>query len=567
MIDQAKLMDIKVLALCYDGLIIEKTEAAKKMDFMKQCEERIMDKWGLVMPLEEKKMEDPMLPKELKKYSYPNVFNSEFFTDLNRFTKKKNFDLVFDIKCKIEKQEAIIRQFESGKKRKEAKALLYKLEEEVNEIEHKIEQELFNRRTSYFEQFHAKVKYPAVFLYHDHDLEKIVQYSPADICSVNTNLQGANPKLPYIAEWRAYVKCRTYEALDFLPPPLQCPDNVFNLYTGLLIEKTKPDGKEHDITPILNHIDYLCNSEHIVTKHLLYLLAQIAQQPGLLNEVAVVLHSLPGTGKNLLLECFFRVIFSIKYLLTTSQLENSVTSRFSSVPNKIGVVLDEVKFKTAAEVENVMKNFITAPTLEWEQKGVKAITVRNFARYFFLSNDAAPIKITAGDRRYFVIRCEAEPKPRQYYKDILAPALHDPQTMRAFYDYLMNIDLSEWDPKDIPMTESKKDLMMVSNDPILTFIQDFVESHEEHKSGMKHTEYEVLKNDDIVVDSKYLYTHYSEWCSKKQIKPTTVSLFRVRVKKELKAKYYRHTFADKQKPAVKFAKPIRDEDPELELDD
>lgn len=556
MIEISKSMGIKIHALCYDGLIIEKREDSEIREYRTRCEKQIMAKWGLLMPIEEKKMICPDLPTGSNKYRNPDIFNVEFFSDLDNYQNGEDEKKKEKLQAKITELSEIVEQYKTGTKKKQAKEDIKEVREQIKKIDSRIKGGLFHRKTCYFEQFHAKVKNPMLYLYFDHGLKQIAYYNTTDMTA--SLLNAYHDGDPYLPQWLSRPNIRTYEKTDFLPPPQECPRTTFNLFTGFEIEKTKIDEKQ-DIDVILKHIKFLCNEDEAVYTHLLYLFAQMVQKPGELAEVATVLHSDPGFGKNLLLESFTRMIMGNIYLLVTAQLENHVTCRFSSIANKFMVVLDEVKFKGVKEVEGVMKNYITAPEIQWEQKNIKSMTVKNFSRFFFLSNDACPVKITKGDRRYFVIHCTGEKPDREYF-NTLAKTLHNKQIMRSFYDHLMSIDLSNWDPRAIPMTESKMDLMDVSRDPIHDFIEYFLENHKEKTDSFEP--YNTING--FYVNSQYLLEQYTIWAKSKGLSPLSEGLFRIRIKSELKAVYGEHRFNGVKQRSIYLSIPSKPEQPDLD---
>ena len=48
---------------------------------------------------------------------------------------------------------------------------------------------------------------------------------------------GEEKKKSFISKWLTDATIRTYERINFLPPPLQCPTDVYNLWTGFAAER------------------------------------------------------------------------------------------------------------------------------------------------------------------------------------------------------------------------------------------------------------------------------------------------------------------------------------------
>ncbi|WP_228828654.1 hypothetical protein, partial [Nocardia cyriacigeorgica] len=75
--------------------------------------------------------------------------------------------------------------------------------------------------------------------------------------------------------------------------PDKCPDDVFNLYEGLALEPI-----EGDCTVYLNHLlQVVCAGNEEACQYLIQWMAHIIQKPDEKPSVAIVMKSVPGTGK------------------------------------------------------------------------------------------------------------------------------------------------------------------------------------------------------------------------------------------------------------------------------
>ena len=87
-----------------------------------------------------------------------------------------------------------------------------------------------------------------------------------------------------------------------------------------------------------------------------------------------------------------------------------------------------------------------------EGKGKAMYMREETAAYVFISNWANAVKLGNGDRRYACIEMSQNKLgDRQYFKD-LAEACEDPRSQRLWYNYLIRLDLSGWDRRNIPRT-------------------------------------------------------------------------------------------------------------------
>ena len=91
------------------------------------------------------------------------------------------------------------------------------------------------------------------------------------------------------------------------------------------------------------------------------------------------------------------------------------------------------------------------------------------SNFIFVSNNAYPVKIESGDRRYVVLACNAKYKGNQKYWSNLFSSFTN-----EFYEnlmtYFMKHDIKEFNPRIIPMTEAKQDLIEASRTPLDNWI-------------------------------------------------------------------------------------------------
>lgn len=105
------------------------------------------------------------------------------------------------------------------------------------------------------------------------------------------------------------------------------------------------------------------------------------------------------------------------------------------------------------------------------KKGIDAYDELNIANLIMLSNNENPIRVDQYDRRYCVMTT-ANKQEVSYYK-----ALYDEIEHKGFYQallyYLLHYDISNFNPRDKPMTDETKRLMNQSKPRIEQFIDDW----------------------------------------------------------------------------------------------
>ena len=280
----------------------------------------------------------------------------------------------------------------------------------------------------------------------------------------------------FITQWLKNQP-REYNEVDFLPPPMNTPKHIYNTFKGYRASNLPPNETEQDINIFLNHIKVLAGNDDKSYNYFIHCLAQIVQQPGFKPGVSIVLRSDEGVGKNIFLENFAEKILGEKYVLQTADI-NDVVGRFTLINNKMMVIVDEVNAKDSFASCDLLKNVITAEKIRWERKEIDAINLNNCARYFYLSNNDIVVKISPTDRRFVVFQCANDFVKNQDYFTKLSSAFNDDNMVKAFYDYLMNIDLSMFNKDDRPITDAYKEIQQSSLPPFILFVNNLVEDYE-----------------------------------------------------------------------------------------
>lgn len=206
------------------------------------------------------------------------------------------------------------------------------------------------------------------------------------------------------------------------------------------------------------------------------------QRPGEKMDVAIVIRSVQGIGKNIFFDNFGKYIIGDKYFLQTADIDK-VIGRFNQNVNNIMVVMDEMSGKDGFANSEILKNLITTPELNWERKGVDGVTIRNFARYFIFGNGPTFVKLEQTDRRYMVMEGQDTFKGNFAHFKKLDESFKDEKCCKDFYDYLMNIDLSEWNWRDRPITEAYKDMQTATIPSMALFLGNLCEEYFEIKNG------------------------------------------------------------------------------------
>ena len=448
---------------------------------------------------------------------YAKLSNPTEYAKLSNSTPEDsmNIQTLIELTSSLEIPESTQEELDAIEKynAKEKKKRELELKEKKTECSWlKFKQEM-TMKSDYFEHYHAKIIQPPGFLRLSN--QKAYLLSPKDLTVQYEHVTLMKPSnqgphsVAFTDEWRKRPQIRTFENVDFLPPPLPCLPSTFNMYFGMRAERLPP-VESVDISLFHSHLHILCGEEEKATDYVLKYLAHMVQCPGTLPRVALVFMSSQGVGKNIFFENFAKYILGQDLYLQTDNMEK-IIGKFNMNYNKLMVIMDEVQTKDSFTNSEAIKNMITAETLLWERKGCDPITITNVARDIMFSNGLLPVKIECTDRRFMLMECKNTVRNNTEYFKRLYAFFKDDRNARAIYDMLMNVDLSAWDStNDRVITKAYKDVQSATTPPMALFLETKLLEYEHYGS------YDLGGQDAVDLtkfSSQELFQEFSAWLS------------------------------------------------------
>ena len=308
--------------------------------------------------------------------------------------------------------------------------------------------------------------------------------------------------VPFIGRWLGDPQMRTYSRVDFLPPPHACPNDVYNLFTGLRAEGLPPvtnDEVADGLALILDHVRRLGGGGDREYDYIMKWLAHRVQLSGDIPRVAPLFQSDQGSGKSLFFQYFGTKVLGDKYYFTTENIAHLIGKFANGLLNKLLVVLEEANGKDCFSNSESMKNMITEPVFNYEQKGVDTVKVRKCAGFVLPTNNLVVVKLEPSDRRYVIFSVLNDRCNDQTYFKPLLQAMGDDRVTRAFYDHLMSIDLSTFDiVNERPLNTLYRSVQEVSTPAEARFLRDLVRTFKDDE------EQRLMTTEDC-------YKQYNEW--------------------------------------------------------
>ena len=401
----------------------------------------------------------------------------------------------------------------------------------------------YKLQKKYFEKFHSKIENPYCFIRDD---ENGLMFIKADKfgslhCNVETMSyvsesarDQAKKIFGFASYWTGDKNIKTYYKYDYYPDASLCPTNCKNLWKPFPILKTKLDPNV-DTSKITNFMETLLGKE--CADYVLKWFAHIVKHPARKTEVCILLYGSQGCGKSTIGEYILRKIIGLDKMIITSKADK-MFGRFVNTQGKLLAVLNEASGKDTFNICDILKDAITCSTTEQEKKGIDAVTITDYTNYIFTTNNINSVKVPEDDRRFMPIQINEELKGNVNYFKELYDDLDNDSIMRKFYEELMAMDLSEFNPsKARPETELMFDMKNMNRNCIKHFITYWRE--------MLVAPSPVLPCNNVMkktMNSAELYEHFNHFWTKQgrkeESKPNAIK-FSVELKQFKKEVKYR----------------------------
>ncbi|KAA6375297.1 MAG: hypothetical protein EZS28_029176 [Streblomastix strix] len=201
--------------------------------------------------------------------------------------------------------------------------------------------------------------------------------------------------------------------------------------------------------------------------------AFIVQNVGKKTETATILKGLQGIGKNVFTNALCKLLagYSSKNII---DIDDFVGKFNTAIENMMLAIANEMKNFGDSRISNmdVLKSIITESSFEINEKYVPKHEVENVVNIMIVTNNIYPLKIENSDRRYAVCECSPVHRRDLAYFTTLCNSF-DEDFYNNLFTFFMTRDISQFNPRNIQMTQAKKDIIKASISPV----DDVIISH------------------------------------------------------------------------------------------
>lgn len=242
-------------------------------------------------------------------------------------------------------------------------------------------------------------------------------------------------------------------------------DTLINIYQTPTLKPEKGD-----VDWFLEHIAYLFPAKSD-QNHLLDFLAHSVQKPHERIRHALLIIGQQGIGKSLL----FRLMRKILGPNAATVSNETVEEKFTGwLKNCHLVFVEEVSQTSKRDFYNRLKAIITEDTIQIREMYRAPYLNPNYANLIALSNQAAPIYLERGDRRWMILdQTYVEKQENSYYLELIK---NIDEKAAFVFDFFLNRDLSKFHPGAAPpINSAKRHLINQSRSDLEVWVEEGIE--------------------------------------------------------------------------------------------
>ena len=301
---------------------------------------------------------------------------------------------------------------------------------------------------------HFKLRHPPCFVaLRDDSME---QLSKTDLeQNEQNNLLGDGT--PFLKRWLVDAEMKEYQKVGFYPKR-EAPEGVFNVWRGF-----RNEPKEGADFSVFHEVLWLiANHDKVVFDYIENYFAHIIQKPYQRTNVSIVIQGEQGVGKETFVNGVGYGVLGSEYFYSTKTPENDVFAKFNTaLARKLVIKFEEADFKTNKENASKLKGLITEEIVHIEKKNKDPIDLDNYTNIVMTTNNDVPVVLEETDRRFMLVQASsARMGDKEFWDRIhLGPNnIHDPAVCSAYHHYLLHKDITNFDPKNRPITQLYRDV-------------------------------------------------------------------------------------------------------------
>jgi hypothetical protein len=305
--------------------------------------------------------------------------------------------------------------------------------------------------------------------------------------------------------WMSCRERREFDCLVYRPDGV-CADGEYNTLLPFVggLASGAIDGRD-GLTRFLDIALNLVNGNREHCDYLLKWIALKLQQPWIVPGVCVVFTGAQGIGKTTFWNFIGNRLIGRKQYVYTDDIIRDIFDKHSEAQmSNLLCVMEEASSSLTRKLANELKAKITATHTRINPKDIRPFSIDTFLSWVLLTNDASPVKLESGDRRYCVFNTGSAHKGDYAYWSETARLLEAEETVAAVFTHLMSLDLSGFVVQMFPITELREIMLDGERSPEEMFLREMAGE---------------MVGDEWRGTNQEFYRLYVDWCRRYEIRP------------------------------------------------
>jgi hypothetical protein len=308
------------------------------------------------------------------------------------------------------------------------------------------------------------------------------------MCNEKSVIVGEKP-VPLATYWMGSPQRRGYEGITFIPKGINAVGgdadnkNYFNTWAGFM---TTP--KKGDCSKYLAHLkDVICAGDQEHYEFVVSWMAELVQRPERKIGCALVMKGGKGSGKGTIVKPLAEALG--RHYMYVSSMQALLGNFNSHLGEAVLVFADEALWGGDKKADGALKSLITEPKIVLEKKGIDKVLINSHHHIIMATNEDWVVPASKDERRYMVVECSDESKPREYFD-----ALHE-ELENGGAEALMGV-LANWEAPDWvdfyrpPVTEALLDQQTHTQSVQETWWEEVIDTRVIKEAGEHGFEYE-----------------------------------------------------------------------------
>ena len=278
-------------------------------------------------------------------------------------------------------------------------------------------------------------------------------------------------------------------------------ETEFNIWKGYKYQNTAQPVMEK-LQYFLNHIKHIwADDDEPTYNYILNWFSKIIQTPWKKNNICLVLHSIEGVGKSLILDMIGKII-GTDYYYSTSSLKHILGDFNGDAEGKILVNLNETNWGGDKKMVGAFKEFITDSTIVINKKGLQSYTIDNYSNTIITTNEDWIVSINGQDRRFNLRECNNVKYDKDYYKNIANTDIQE------IANYFYNRDITEYDSRKFTKSELHELQVEKNMNSVESFWNNYIDGDIEDNYYGFYNDERRDNEDDLIIPKEHLYKLY-----------------------------------------------------------